>query len=295
MIINGTELSIKVDEETKVLLQSTLFARPPGLCVILVGENQDSLRYIKRKEKKCKEFGISFSLVTLPATSSCEEVKNTIYKMNLDTAVDGIIMQMPLPKEFIFKNSDKLDVTRELLDCIALTKDIDGLSRENIGSYVIGDKGLWPATPTGIMRMFDDISYDLTGKHVVVIGRSMIVGKPIALMLLARNATVTIVHSHTKNIQEYTKRADVVISAVGKVHMVTKEMIAEGAVVIDVGMNIDEDGKLVGDVDFNEIVNNASYITPVPGGVGPLTVSYIVHNVVKAYICHNEKKNDSVS
>ncbi|MDD2378528.1 MULTISPECIES: bifunctional methylenetetrahydrofolate dehydrogenase/methenyltetrahydrofolate cyclohydrolase FolD [Aminobacterium] len=244
----------------------------PGLAVVLVGENPASKVYVGQKEKKCKEVDFNSFLHKLPASTTEEELLKLIDTLNNDRAIDGILVQLPLPEQI---NTDKV------LMAIAPSKDVDGFHPVNMGNLVTGLPAVHPCTPKGIMYILDAYNIDIEGKHAVVVGRSNIVGKPIAHLLLDRNATVTICHSRTKDLAAIVRQADIVVAAVGRPRMITASMVKEGAVVIDVGINRLEDG-LVGDVDFEGVAEVASWITPVPGGVGPLTIAMLLQNALEA-------------
>ena len=244
----------------------------PGLAVVLVGENPASKVYVGQKEKKCKEVGFNSFLHKLPASTTEEELLKLIDTLNNDRAIDGILVQLPLPEQI---NTDKV------LMAIAPSKDVDGFHPVNMGNLVTGLPAVHPCTPKGIMYILDAYNIDIEGKHAVVVGRSNIVGKPIAHLLLDRNATVTICHSRTKDLAAIVRQADIVVAAVGRPRMITASMVKEGAVVIDVGINRLEDG-LVGDVDFEGVAEVASWITPVPGGVGHLTIAMLLQNALEA-------------
>lgn len=258
------------DEVTELKKQKN---KVPGLATILVGEDPASQVYIKNKNKSCEELGMHSVHHHLAATTSESELLALIQNLNSDNQVHGILVQLPLPKQI---NADRV------LNAIDPQKDVDGFHPMNMGSLVIGRPGLRPCTPFGVMKLLESIGYDLSGKHAVVIGRSNIVGKPMALMLLAAHATVTICHSKTKNIADVVRQADVVVGAVGIAHFVKGDWIKKGAVVIDVGINRLPTGKLAGDVDFEGASKNASFITPVPGGVGPMTIAMLLWNTVQA-------------
>ncbi|MDD2205932.1 MAG: bifunctional methylenetetrahydrofolate dehydrogenase/methenyltetrahydrofolate cyclohydrolase FolD [Aminobacterium sp.] len=244
----------------------------PGLAVVLVGENPASKVYVGQKEKKCKEVGFNSFLHKLPATTTEEELLKLIETLNNDKAVDGILVQLPLPPQI---------GTNKILKAIDPLKDVDGFHPVNMGNLVTGLPAVHPCTPKGIMYMLDAYNIDIEGKHAVVVGRSNIVGKPIAHLLLDRNATVTICHSRTRDLASIVRQADIVVAAVGKPHLITASMVKEGAVIVDVGMNRLEEG-LVGDVDFEAVAEVASWITPVPGGVGPLTIAMLLQNTLEA-------------
>ena len=243
----------------------------PGLAVILVGEDPASQVYVRNKHKACDELGIHSEQYTLPKTTSREELLSLIAELNSREAIDGILVQLPLPGH--------LD-QKEILSAIDPAKDVDAFHPQNVGRIVIGDYFFAPCTPSGILTLIDSTGVDMTGKECVIIGRSNIVGKPMALLALHRNATVTVCHSKTRNLPEVTRRADILISAVGKAGFVTGEMVKPGAVVIDVGMNRNAAGKLCGDVDFESVSPVAGWLTPVPGGVGPMTITMLLRSTV---------------
>ena len=246
----------------------------PGLAVILVGDNPASVSYVTAKEKACREAGMLSREIRLPATISEDELIAEIEKLNADPLIHGILVQLPLPKGFSEKR---------VIDSIAAEKDVDGFTPVNVGKMLIGDDCFLPCTPHGIIKLIEVTGMDLSGKHAVVIGRSNIVGKPVAALLSRKsvNATVTMCHTGTKDIAAFTRTADVVVVAAGRPGTLTGDMLKEGAVVIDVGINRLEDG-LCGDVDFEEVSKKASFITPVPGGVGPMTIAMLLENT---YLC----------
>ena len=274
MIIDGKELARKTREKLKIecdnLKKEGILSK---LAVIMVGDDKASRMYVKNKSKACQEIGIKFEEYFLGNDIKQEELIELIQKLNLDKSINGILLQSPIPKS--------LDIN-EAFRTILPEKDVDGFNPVNVGKLMIGEDTFISCTPYGIIKMLEAYNIEIEGKHAVVIGRSNIVGKPLAQCLLQKNATVTICHSKTKNIAEITKTADILISAVGKTNMVTADMVKDGAVVIDVGMNRNEAGKLVGDVDFENVKQKASYITPVPGGVGPMTIAMLMNNVIKA-------------
>ena len=276
MLISGKELSKKVREQIKEKVAAIKESnkRVPKLVVILVGEDPASQIYVRNKAKGCEYVGMDSEIIRKPADTSEEELIDLLKTLNDDSSVDGILVQLPLPKQ-IDEN--------KILNVIDSSKDVDGFHPDNIAKLFLGEDGLQPCTPRGMMVMLDDIGYDLTGKEVVVVGRSNIVGKPVALMALHRHATVTIAHSRTKNLEAVCKRADVLIAATGQPKMFNHNHIKKGAVVLDVGMDRDENGKLCGDVDFDDVKDIVSYITPVPGGVGPMTITMLLDNTLKAY------------
>ena len=244
----------------------------PHLAVIMVGDNDASKVYVRNKSKACEEVGIKFKEYLLPSDTKQNELLDLIKKLNNDNSVNGILLQSPIPKPLNIQ---------EAFNTIAPEKDVDGFNPYNVGNLCIGQDGFIPCTPFGIMKMFEKYNIDIEGKKVAIIGRSNIVGKPMAQCMLAKNATVTICHSRTKELKQEVKDADIIIVAAGKRNIVTEDMVKEGSVVIDVGMNRNEKGKLCGDVDFEKIKEKASYITPVPGGVGPMTIAMLMANVIK--------------
>lgn len=276
MLIDGKLISnqIKADLSKEVETLKATYGRAPKLAVILVGEDPASQVYVRNKEKACEKIGIENLLIKTEDTISEMELLEMIDDLNKDEGVDGILVQLPLPKHI---NEMKV------IEAISPKKDVDGFHPESVASLFLNREGFVPCTPAGVMELLDAIHYDLEGKKVVVVGRSNNVGKPIALLALQRNATVTIAHSRTNNLKDVCKRADVVIAAVGKAEMITDEYIKEGAVVIDIGINRKADGKLCGDVAYEKVAPIASAITPVPGGVGPMTVTLLMKNTVEAY------------
>lgn len=245
--------------------------RVPGLTVILIGNDPASAAYVRGKEKACAEVGIRSEVLRLPAATTESELLAHVERCNEDPSVDGILVQLPLPAHI-----DE----RKVINRIHPDKDVDGFHPINVGRLVIGTPGFLPCTPYGIMEMFHAYDISLSGKHAAVIGRSNIVGKPISLLMQREHATVTMCHSRTKNLEALTRRADIVVAAVGRPHFITADHIAPDAVVIDVGINRLAPGKLVGDVDFQEVKQVASHITPVPKGVGPMTITMLLHNTV---------------
>ncbi|MEH3087987.1 MAG: bifunctional methylenetetrahydrofolate dehydrogenase/methenyltetrahydrofolate cyclohydrolase FolD [Xylophilus ampelinus] len=245
----------------------------PGLAVVLVGDNPASQVYVRNKVKACEDNGLHSVLERHPADLSEAALLARVEALNADPSIHGILVQLPLPPH--------IDA-QKVIEAIAPEKDVDGFHVASAGALVTGGEGFWPCTPYGCMKMLDSIGYDLRGKHAVVIGRSNIVGKPMALMLLARSATVTVCHSATADLGAFTRQADVVVAAVGKRNVLTAGMVKPGAVVIDVGMNRDESGKLCGDVDFAGVREVAGWITPVPGGVGPMTITMLLVNTLES-------------
>lgn len=271
-IIDGKQVAARCREELKQQV-AALRARGiiPGLAVILVGEDPASQVYVRNKHRACEELGIHSEQYTLSADTDRQTLLDLITELNGREEIDGILVQLPLPGH--------LD-QKEILSAIDPAKDVDSFHPQNVGRLVIGDYFFAPCTPSGILTLIDSAGVDLTGKECVVIGRSNIVGKPMALMLLHRNATVTVCHSKTRDLPSVTRRADVLISAVGKAGFVTADMVKPGAVVIDVGMNRNQAGKLCGDVDFESVSRVAGYLTPVPGGVGPMTITMLLRSTV---------------
>jgi bifunctional protein folD len=273
-IIDGKELARSIRGEVKKEVDNLREKNViPKLAVIMVGDNSASKVYVKNKSKACQECGVEFEEILLDANTSMETLLSIIDKLNERTDINGILLQSPIPKDLNIQ---------EAFERISYKKDVDGFNPVNVGKLMIGEDTFISCTPYGIIKMLEAYNIEIEGKHAVIIGRSNIVGKPLAQCLLRNNATVTICHSKTRDISQITKTADILISAVGRVNMVTSEMVKEGAVVIDVGMNRNDDGKLVGDVDFENVKEKASYITPVPGGVGPMTIAMLMNNVVKA-------------
>jgi methylenetetrahydrofolate dehydrogenase (NADP+)/methenyltetrahydrofolate cyclohydrolase len=245
----------------------------PGLAVVLVGDNPASHVYVRNKVKACAEAGMHSVLEQHPASMTQADLLARIDALNRDPAIHGILVQLPLPPQ--------IDANL-VIEAISPAKDVDGFHVASAGALMVGRPGFWPCTPYGCMKMLDSIGYSLRGKHAVVIGRSNIVGKPMALMLLQQNATVTVCHSATANLKSHTLQADLIVAAVGKRNVLTADMVKPGAVVIDVGMNRNDAGKLCGDVDFEGVSQVASYITPVPGGVGPMTITMLLVNTLEA-------------
>ena len=266
-IIDGKAHATALRAELKEKIEK--MERKPALAVVIVGEDPASQIYVRNKIKACGELGIRSLSYELPINSTQEEVECLLDKLAADVDIDGILLQLPLPKH--------LDADAATAH-IPFEKDVDGFSTENLGLLLQHKEKVVACTPLGIMKMLEREGIELAGKNAVVIGRSETVGKPMAMLLLNANATVTICHSKTRNLAEVCKNADILVAAVGKAKFVTADMIKEGAVVIDVGMNRDENGKLCGDVDFENVKDKASYITPVPGGVGPMTITMLMYN-----------------
>ena len=273
-IINGKELAknikLKLKEEVEELKKAEI---NPKLAVIMVGDDKASKVYVKNKSKACEEVGVEFEEYLLPANTKMKELLELIEKLNNDVTVHGILVQSPLP--------EGLDAN-EAFKTISPKKDVDGFNPINVGKLSLNQDCFVSCTPFGIIKMLETYNIPIEGANAVIIGRSNIVGKPLAKCLLNKNATVTVCHSKTKNLKEITNKADIIVAAIGKPKFVTVDMVKEGATVIDVGINRMEDGKLVGDTDFENIKEKVSYITPVPGGVGPMTIAMLMYNVVKA-------------
>ena len=280
-LINGKELAKKIRGELKLEVDSLRGnGIIPKLAVIMVGDDKASEVYVRNKSKACNEIGIEFEEFLLKSNIKQEELIDLIKKLNDRKDVHGILLQSPIPEH--------LNI-REAFDTIDYRKDVDGFNPVNIGKLAIGEDAFVSCTPYGVIKMLEEYNIVIEGKRAVVIGRSNIVGKPLIQCLLNKNATVTICHSKTKNIAEITKEADILIAALGKPKFVKENMVKENAVVIDVGINRNEEGKLVGDVDFENVSKKASYLTPVPGGVGPMTIAMLMNNVVKATKMQEEK------
>ncbi len=274
ILINGKELATKVRRELKEeVVELKKQGIQPKLAVIMVGNDGASVVYVRNKSKACEEIGIAFEEFLLKEETTREELLGLIEELNNREDVHGILLQSPIPKH--------LDI-REAFNAISYKKDVDGFHPINVGKLAIGEECFVSCTPAGVMKMLEEHHIETQGKSAVVIGRSNIVGRPLAQLLINSNATVTVCHSKTQNIAEIAKKADILIAALGKPKFVTEDMVKEGAVVIDVGINRKEDGKLVGDVDFENVEKKASYITPVPGGVGPMTIAMLMSNVCRA-------------
>lgn len=280
-IINGKQVSANIKERIKNEV-SELKTKGiiPGLAVVIVGDDPASKVYVNSKKKACEELGMYSKEYALPENTTEEELLALINELNYDDKINGILVQLPLPRHL----DEKL-----IINNILPEKDVDAFHPVNVGKIMIGDFDFLPCTPAGVMELIKETGIEISGKDCVIIGRSNIVGKPQAMLMLHKNATVTICHSKTKNLKEVVKRADIVIAAVGIPNMVTKDMIKEGAVVIDVGINRLENGKLCGDVEFEGVSEVASYITPVPGGVGPMTIAMLMQNTLTAAKIKNKE------
>lgn len=279
-IIDGKALSAQLRSELAEQV-SALHSKGihPALTVVLVGSDPASKVYVRNKVNACKKTGIQSQLIELPAQTTQDELLQHIQQLNADSNVHGILVQLPLPKQI----DDSV-----VIEAIAAEKDVDGFHVANAGALLVGQPGYWPCTPHGCMKMLESIGYSVKGKQAVIVGRSNIVGKPMAIMLLEQNATVTICHSRTDNLTDHTKRADILVAAVGRPNFITGDMVKPGAVVLDVGINrLPDDhptkaGQLCGDVDFESAREVAGYITPVPGGVGPMTITMLLLNTIEA-------------
>ena len=273
-ILDGKAVSLKVKESVKVRAEELKkFGVEPTLAVILVGEDKASQTYVRAKEKACNEYGIKSVAHRLSENTTQAELLALINVLNLDDSIHGILVQLPLPKH--------ID-TNTVLATIDPAKDVDGFHAVNVGKLVSGLDGFVPCTPLGVMEILKEYGIDVAGLNAVVIGRSNIVGKPMANLLLNASATVTVTHSKTKNLKEVCKNADLIVAAIGKPFFLKADMVKDGAVVVDVGINRLDDGRLVGDVDFDEVAPKCSYITPVPGGVGPMTIAMLLNNTILA-------------
>jgi methylenetetrahydrofolate dehydrogenase (NADP+) / methenyltetrahydrofolate cyclohydrolase len=273
-IIDGNVLAVQL--RTDIIRRSGALKAhgvTPGLAVVLVGDSPASQIYVRNKVKACTDSGLHSVLERYPTTMTEAELLQRIAMLNVDPSIHGILVQLPLPAH--------ID-THKVIEAISPAKDVDGFHMISAGALMVGQPGFWPCTPYGCMKMLESIGYNLSGKHAVVIGRSNIVGKPMALMLLQKNATVTICHSATPDLKAMTLQADLVVVAVGKRNVLTADMVKPGVVVIDVGMNRNENGKLCGDVDFAGVSQVASFVTPVPGGVGPMTITMLLMNTLEA-------------
>jgi len=274
VIIDGKLVALRIKEELKREVEALKFQNiNPCLAVVVVGENKASLKYVSFKEKSCKELGIESLVFRLPENTDEIYLSGLIEELNNNVTVNGILIQLPLPKHL---NQNVI------LEKINPLKDVDGFTPYCLGRLLIDSPLFVPCTPKGIIKILDEYKIDLAGKNAVVLGRSIIVGKPLSLLLLKRNATVTICHSKTKNLAEITKEADILCVAIGKPKFITSQMVKDKAVVIDIGINVTDTDKVTGDVDFEQVKEKASYITPVPGGVGPMTIAMLMENTIHA-------------
>lgn len=273
-IINGKEIGQEIrNAVAERVIRLKERGLTPGLAVVLVGDNQASATYVRNKQKSCEAIGMFSELIKLSAETTQEELLAQIQLLNQREDIHGILVQLPLPKHI---DEDTVIAT------IAVEKDVDGFSPVSVGKMMLGQETFLPCTPFGVMKLLEYSGIDIAGKHAVIVGRSHIVGKPMGQLLLQKDATVTYTHSKTPDLPSFTKQADILIAAVGRANFITKEHVKEGAVVIDVGINRDENNKLCGDVNFAEVDGIASHITPVPGGVGPMTITMLLFNTVQA-------------
>ena len=279
MRISGKDISLKIKDEIKEEIEKIKvhYPRVPQLAVILVGDNQASQTYVRNKERGCQYVGMDSLVIRHEDSFTEEQLLAEIEMLNQNDQVDGLLVQLPLPRHIC---EDRV------LEAIDPSKDVDGFHPANVARLFLGQHSLVPCTPKGMMVLLDQIGYDLTGKEVVVVGRSHIVGKPVALLCLQSNATVTIAHSHTENLKEVCQRADVLIAAVGKAKMINRDYVKDGAVVLDVGINRDDNNKLCGDVDYEDVKDKVYAITPVPGGIGPMTITMLLKNTLEAFYNH---------
>ena len=274
-ILDGKKLSLILQEDLKEKINK--LSNSPNLTVVMVGEDKASKIYVKNKEKIAKKMGIDTNTIYLNSETTTDELLSIIERLNKDKSVNGILVQLPLPKHI----DENL-----VLEKISPLKDVDGFHPKNLGKLMINNASMIPCTPLGIIKLLDFYNIDLEGKNVVILGRSNIVGKPMLHLLLQKNATVTITHSYTKNLKDITKKADILIVAIGKSNFITKEYIKDNAIIVDVGINR-VDNKIMGDVDFNSVKDKVSFITPVPGGVGPLTITMLMYQTYIAYLNQN--------
>lgn len=273
-IIDGKKLAKEIQEKvTSEVAELVKQGKKPGLAVVLVGDNQASRTYVRNKQKRTEEAGMKSVLIELPETVTEEKLLKVVEELNEDNTIHGILVQLPLPKHIS---------EEKVIDAISFDKDVDGFHPVNVGNLFIGKDSFVPCTPAGIIELIKSTGTQIEGKRAVVIGRSNIVGKPVAQLLLNENATVTVAHSRTKDLPQVAKEADILVVATGLAKFVKKEYIKPGAIVIDVGMDRDENNKLCGDVDFDDVKEQAGFITPVPGGVGPMTITMLLANTLKA-------------
>ena len=280
MIIGGKEIALKIKDQLKSEVETIRenYSRIPKLVVILIGDNPASLTYVRNKERGCAYIGIESKIIKHDSSFSESQLLKEIELLNNDETVDGILVQLPLPKHIS---------EEKVLNAISFDKDVDGFHPHNVANLFLGQNSLVPCTPKGMLVLLEKINYDLSGKEVVIVGRSNIVGKPVALLCLQKNATVTIAHSKTKDLKKVCSRADVLIAAIGKPKFFNHEYIKDGAVVLDVGINRDENNKLCGDVDFEDVKDKVKAITPVPGGIGPMTITMLMQNTIEAFYKRN--------
>lgn len=286
-LIDGKKIANELQEEIKQQVAS-LQGRKPGLAFILVGDNPASQSYVRSKKKACAATGIASTLIELPASTTQAHLIEQIHLLNQDPGIDGILVQLPLPAHI-----DEKRITA----AIDPKKDVDGFHPINVGKMLLGEEdGFLPCTPHGVQILLKKSHIETAGKHVVIVGRSNIVGKPLAAILMQKkagcNSTVTVAHSQSQHLLDLTRSADILIAAIGKAHFITKEMVREGCVVIDVGINRTQDGKIVGDVDFKQVAPLTSFITPVPGGVGPMTIALLLQNTLLSYHRANRSSHE---
>jgi len=267
----SSEIRLEISQETAEFIQKT--GIQPHLVVIIVGNDAASMTYVKNKKKACEDVGFKSTVIELPLETTEGELLDRIQELNDDLTVHGILVQLPLPKHI-----DE----QKVINTISVKKDVDGFHPYQVGALVSGLPCLKPCTPSGVIELLKAYNIEMTGRHAVIVGRSHIVGKPLIQLLLDENATVTVCHSRTQNLAEFTKSADILIVAIGRAHFITADMVKDGAVVVDVGINRLETGKLVGDVLYDDVLEKASYVTPVPGGVGPMTITMLLKNTLKA-------------
>ncbi len=277
MIIDGKKIAEEIRQEVKKQIEDENLK--VCLAVVIVGENPASMVYVKNKTKACEDVKIKSLVVSLNSTITQKELNKELENLSKNHEIDGILLQLPLPNHLN---------AREAISHINVKKDVDGLTNENIGKLLSGEEGLFPCTPLGCIELVKRVIQNLSGKNVIIVGRSLLVGKPLAQLFLKENCTVTMCHSKTKNLKTHTKKADILIAATGQPKIIKKEFVKKGAIVIDVGISRNQEGKLEGDVDFEEVKEISSHITPVPGGVGPMTIAMLLKNTLKCA----KNKND---
>jgi methylenetetrahydrofolate dehydrogenase (NADP+)/methenyltetrahydrofolate cyclohydrolase len=284
-ILDGRKLAKKIEEEVALGVKElkAQFGRVPGLAVVLVGNDEASKAYVGMKKKACDRAGFYSVTHEMPQDTSQETIEATIKMMNNNPSLDGILIQLPLPPQ--------IDTTR-LLELVSPSKDVDGFHPYNVGRLSTGLDGFVPCTPLGVMKLLAEYNIDVKGKNAVVVGASNIVGKPMAALLLNAHATVEICHIATDNLKKHTLNADIILVGVGVINLITEDMVKEGAIIVDIGINRADDGRLVGDVDYENVAQKCSYITPVPGGVGPMTIATLLSNTLKATQIHTQNKSE---
>lgn len=278
-IMNGKLVSQKIINNIKLKIEKYKKnnQRMPKLIIIQIGDNNVSNIYINNKKKVCQDIGILFQLLKYKNNITENKLINCINKLNNDKKIDGIIIQLPIPKHISLNT---------IINRISILKDVDGFNSYNLGNLMINKNKIIPATPKGVITLLNYYNINLNSKHVVIVGRSNIVGKPLASLMINYNATVTICHSKTKNLSKFTKQADILITAIGKPKIIKKHMIKDNVIIVDIGINYDENNHLCGDIDFNDVINKVKAITPVPGGVGPMTISSLLENIIYLYELH---------